>query len=71
MAKTNYLKKYGLNTLTIIAIISLLWLGLTSDGMQFSKNLMESSPALFYWGLGAFYLSTFVAWVGMQVKRWK
>ena len=66
-----WLKKYGLNVLTLFAIGSLAWLGFTEQGTAWANNLLTTRPVIFYWGLGSFYLATFGAWVAIQIKRWK
>ena len=66
-----FLSKYGLNGITLFAIVLLLFLSFTEMGQEWSRNLMQNSPAAFYWGLGSFFLATFGAWVAVQLRRWK
>jgi uncharacterized membrane protein YhaH (DUF805 family) len=71
MKALKFLRKYGLNTITIFAIFLLGFLAFTEMGRQFSVNLEQTNPAAFYWGFGSFFLATFGTWVAVQVKRWK
>lgn len=68
MAK-KFLKKYGLDSLTLLAAIVVFVFGLTEPGKAMARQLLQESPVLFY----AVFIpmaAIFSAWIINKARKW-
>ena len=64
-----FFEKYGLDGLTIIAAIVVFVFGVTEPGKALAKDLLASSPVLFY-SVFIPMAAIFSAWIINKARKW-
>lgn len=68
MKTTRFLKRYGLDVVTLLAAIIVFYFGLVTEGKEMAKALLADSPVLFY-SIFVPIASIFAAWVITRIKK--